>query len=66
MLESLFSNFVHEEVNRYHKKMSHDAFLQANKIGDAIVRRVLKNINKKSQNSENEDFKKTVALIFDL
>jgi hypothetical protein len=66
MLETLFSNFVQEEVNRYHKKMSPDSFLQATIIGDAIVERVLKNINKKIQNSDNEDFKNIVALIFDL
>jgi hypothetical protein len=66
MLESLFSNFVQEEVNRYHKKMSPDAYFQATIIGDAIVGRVLKNISRKTQNSDNEDFKNTVALIFDL
>lgn len=46
--------------------MSPDAFLQATTIGEAIVGRVLKNINKKTQNSDNVDFKNTICLIFDL
>lgn len=66
MLETLFSNYVQEEVSRHQKKMSTDAYFQATIIGDAIVGRVLRNINRKTQNSDNEDFKNTVALIFDL
>lgn len=47
MLGNLFSNYVQEEISRYHRKMSPDALKQATIIGDAIVGRVLKNIYKK-------------------
>jgi hypothetical protein len=66
MLETLFSNFVQEEVSRYQKKMSPEAYLQANIIGDAIVGKVLKNIYSNTHSIDNENFKYKIALIFDL
>jgi hypothetical protein len=66
MLETFFSNIVEEEINRYHKKMSSDSHLQAQIIGDAIVGKVLKNIYLKSHKYDNEKFKNTISLIFDL
>lgn len=64
MLEVFLSNIVQEEVNRYQKKLSPDAYQQAKTIGDAIIENIIINIQSRKSQKEGEVYLQTINQVF--